>query len=93
MNDLNLERSISSVVNSTFYGGSGRYINGWFGELDIIGSTFDTDLSQNAFEAPGKALFSKDQLWVGIRRSKFQNLKTTKSGGALYLQSTFFDWY
>jgi hypothetical protein len=93
VNEINLERSMASVINSTFYGGNGRYIYAWFGNLDIIGSTFNGDGNIGVYESPGKALFSKDQLDVNIMSSKFINLKTTKSGGALYLQATFFDWY
>lgn len=60
-NELNFERTtLGSIVNSSFEGGSGRYIYGWKGNLDIIGSNFSGETSANNFEGPGRALYSKD---------------------------------
>jgi hypothetical protein len=60
-NELNFERTIlGSIFNSSFEGGSGSYIYGWKGNLDIIGSNFSRYTSANIFEGPGRAVYSKD---------------------------------
>jgi len=43
-NELNLERTtLGSIVNTSFENGNGRYIYGWKGNLDIIGSNFSAE--------------------------------------------------
>jgi hypothetical protein len=60
-NEVNLERTnLGSIVNSSFEKGSGRYIYGWKGNLEIIGSNFSAESPEDIFEGQGRALYSKD---------------------------------
>jgi len=58
---LNLERTSNTIItNTTFQDGNGRYIYGWLGNLDIVGSTFLGKTGDYPFDGEGKGLYSID---------------------------------